>query len=151
MTRPWHQRQFGGRKPPELRTHPKTGEVFDSANELQRYLVLEVLQAAGRIRDLKRQVRFPLVLPDGTPIKIGNRSCVWTADFAYLAPEGDAWVRVIEEYKGFDDPTARLRRAVAEAIYKFSVKVTGEAKTVSAKRKPKPRAVPPKDSMPLFR
>jgi hypothetical protein len=151
VRRAWHQRQFGGRKPVEDRTHPKSGEVFDSAAELERYLVLEVMQAAGRIRDLHRQVRFPLVLKDGTEIKIGNRTCVFTADFAYQEQAGSEWVRVIEDYKGFDEREMRLRRAVAEAIYGFRVKITGPAARVKAKRKPKVRAAPARDPMPLFK
>ena len=38
-----------------------TGEVFDSQHEYQRWLELQVLQKAGKITGLMRQVKFELV------------------------------------------------------------------------------------------
>lgn len=53
------------------------GTVFDSVKEYRRYLVLKAMERDGLIRDLKRQVRVPLVVN-------GQLVCTWIADAAYF-------------------------------------------------------------------
>ena len=60
------------------------GEKFDSKKEANRYGELLLLQRAGKISDLKRQVRY-LLIPaqydeDGKNIE---RCCTYVADFVY--------------------------------------------------------------------
>jgi hypothetical protein len=101
------------------------GEWFDSKSEAVRYGELRMLQRAGEITGLKRQVRFPIVI-DGAPVKIrsdgfpNGRAVVYVADFVYF--EGQQ--RVIEDRKGMDTPISRLKRALIEAIYHVKVRVT---------------------------
>lgn len=80
--------------------------TFDSEKEAQRYAELRLLERAGRIRGLDRQVRFE-VLPqqkdaDGT---ILERSVVYKADFTYHEPDDsgsspNGWRYVVEDVKG---------------------------------------------------
>ena len=90
------------------------------------------MERNGLISDLRRQVRFPLVLPNSVPIVLRStratkgrgdievlHTCVYTADFVYQR----AGRTVVEEFKGFDDDASRLRRAVAEAIYGIRIEV----------------------------
>lgn len=94
------------------------GERFDSYAEYTRWQELKLLERAGHIRSLERQVRMPLMCGD-TPIKIrseryrNGRAVVYVADFAYF--EGNA--RVYEDKKGMDTPLSRLKRAIVEAMY----------------------------------
>ncbi len=109
------------------------GTVFDSLSELRRWEALRATERAGGIRNLRRQVKFDLVLPPGldrpVPVKIrsagypNGRNCVYTADFVY----DEDGVSVVEEWKGVDDPTSRLRRAVVEAGYGIRIRLTGPA------------------------
>lgn len=123
------------------RTDPATGIVFDSLSERRRWNELLLLERAGLIRNLRRQVVFPLVIKGVGPILIrsprykNGRSAVYTADFCYEESRegGLDWREVIEDYKGFQTDIARLRIAVVEAIYGIEIRITGPAKR--AKRK----------------
>lgn len=79
-----------------------TGEVFDSQHEYQRWLELQVLEKAGKISGLMRQVKFELIPPQmevyerisektGRRLQDGHR-CVeqavnYIADFVYWKDE----------------------------------------------------------------
>ena len=69
------------------------GIVFDSKREAQRYAELQLLQRAGKIRDLSMQVEFELI-----PKQDGERACKYKADFVYhMADNGKM---VVEDVKG---------------------------------------------------
>lgn len=90
------------------------GMKFDSIKEAHRWGALKLLERAGIIRDLKRQVRIPLEGRDG-PVRFmpSNRAAVYVADFTYHdVPKG---VDVIEDAKGFETPEFKLKRAVLAA------------------------------------
>lgn len=98
--------------------------VFDSKGEYGRYLNLRQLERLGQIRELKRQVKIPLVV-NGRDLTITDRigrakRLSYIADFTYY--EGDVYV--VEDFKGFDTPVSRLKRALVEAIYALTVRVT---------------------------
>lgn len=101
------------------------GETFDSQAECRRWCELKLLERAGQISRLERQVKLALHF-NGTPVKIrskgfpNGRACKYTADFAYFENN----VRVFEDYKGKDTEASRLRRAVVEAIYNVEIRVT---------------------------
>ena len=125
MKRAWHQR--AKRLPREDRTSDDI--VFDSKAEMLRWQELQMLERAGVIVNLQRQLIMPLVIGrqqvrirSGRYYKNG-RACIYTADFSYI----ENGYRVIEESKGHDDPCSRLRRAVVEAIYGIEIRVTGAA------------------------
>jgi len=54
------------------------GVTFDSKREAARWQELELLQEAGEISDLRRQVAFPLL-----PAENGERGVKYIADFVY--------------------------------------------------------------------
>src|SRR5215467_1750241 len=97
--------------------------------------MLRVAEREGFIRNLKRQVPYPLVLPNGVAVKIrspgfpNGRACSYRADFTYeqWEPQSQSWTPITEENKGHDDPASRLRRAIVEAIYGIEIIVTGQA------------------------
>lgn len=75
------------------------GETFDSKLEAGRWQTLRLLERAGEISNLRRQVRFPLLVQG---VEIGH----YKADFVYLDRDG---TRIIEDAKGFQ--TKEFRRA----------------------------------------
>ena len=72
------------------RTTTADGITHDSKAEADRWDVLRMLERAGAIRDLRRQVVFPLMVG---AVQIGR----YVADFVYFWPNSE---RVIEDVKG---------------------------------------------------
>lgn len=66
------------KRPPKYRNHKVTiGEIrFDSKREARRYQVLVLLQRAGKITELRRQVRYHLDVN-------GVHICDYVLDFQY--------------------------------------------------------------------
>ena len=90
------------------------GIKFDSQKEAARWRALKLIEKAGLIVDLRRQVRIPLMGQNG-PItfKPSNRKAVYIADFVYFdVPKG---VEVIEDAKGFATKDYKLKRAILAA------------------------------------
>ncbi len=111
------------RAPKERRTS-REGYVFHSIAERKRWETLQGWQLAGEIRNLKRQVKYELILPDGTPILTPTgRTATYTDDFEYEMKRGDEWVYVIEDFKGHKKDGSQFRIAVFEAIYKRKVTI----------------------------
>ena len=87
------------------------GEVFDSKKEFNRWCELRLLERAGKIRDLQRQVKFELLPAQyrvSTTRTGQKRMCIeravsYVADFVYkeqLVQDGDFCVTVVEDTKG---------------------------------------------------
>lgn len=85
----------------------KSGLTFDSKKEHKRYNELLLLQQAGEIANLRRQVKFVLIPTQREPSKIGTRGgvkkgkllereCAYIADFVYIQ-NGKT---VVEDTKG---------------------------------------------------
>lgn len=116
--------------------------IFDSGAELKRYAALVNSQKRGEIRNLRRQVKYPLAI-EGRPIKIrsprykNGRQCVYTPDFVYEERVTDipiTWETVVEESKGYHTDASRLRIAIFEAQYQVTVRFTGAQKIIRRKR-----------------
>lgn len=73
---------------------------FDSRLEYQHYLDLQMLQRAGKITRLNRQVRIKLG-------KSPNCKVHYVADFAYYDFEKDSWI--IADTKGFETADFKLK------------------------------------------
>lgn len=89
------------------------GIRFDSKREAARWAELRLLQRAGEISDLQRQVVVPLIGRDA-PLKTRTgRAMKLTVDFAYRNKAG---VQVYEDSKGMRTRDFDVRVAVAEAM-----------------------------------
>ena len=146
--RPWSK--VAPRVPVDRRTDAK-GRVFDSQQEMLWYNELELLERAGRIRGLKRQVLYHLVmpLPEGPrPILIrspgfpNGRVASYTLDAQYEqlvleGPDRGKWRAVYAEWKGHLEPVSTLRRAVFESIYGVVVTLAGPAARKNARKRAK--------------
>lgn len=115
------------------------GIKFDSKGEANRYLELLAMEQAGAIRDLRVHTTTKLMCGD-RPILIrsarykAGRHAQYTDDFRYEERTPAGWVLVVEDFKGWDMPEARFRRAVFEAMTGLQVRISTAS---AARRSPK--------------
>ena len=88
--------------------------VFDSQREHQRWGVLKLLERAGRISDLKRQVSYELIPKQGT-----MRACSYVADFVYKDADGNT---VVEDCKGFRTDAYKIKKKLMLYVYGIRIK-----------------------------
>lgn len=84
------------------------GLRFDSRAEARRWADLELMQRAGRIRDLQRQVLYELIPSQPRPSGGTERPCEYVADFVYT--DCDTGRLVCEDVKGAATPEYRIKR-----------------------------------------
>jgi hypothetical protein len=91
----------------------QVGEItFDSRKEALRWMELQMLEKAGEISDLQRQVKVELIGQYAPIYTRTGRKMRLTADFSYV----EDGVRVLEETKGFRTRDYEVRVAVARAM-----------------------------------
>ncbi len=79
---------------------------FDSKRERARWHELRLLQRAGKIKDLQRQVSFPIKIN-------GKKVGVYRCDFHYQEIPGEFYT--IEDVKGMDTPLSKFKRKCVAA------------------------------------
>ena len=100
--------KYGARKVRD----PITGDVFDSQKEYNQWRVLRLLEQAGKISNLERQVKFELIpsqRKDSTevykagpqkglpkPGEVIEKPCTYIADFVYI----ENGQKIVEDTKG---------------------------------------------------
>ena len=93
------------------------GIVFDSKKEANRYKELLLLQKAGIITDLKRQVRYTLV-PSFNLNKKRYRETSYIADFVYKENGKD----IVEDTKGFRTDIYKIKKKLMAYIYQIEIR-----------------------------
>ena len=97
------------------------GVSFASKKEARRWSELLLLQRAGQIRDLERQVRFALDV-NGIPI------CHYVADFTYfiLNPASglEGWSFICEDSKGVETDVFKLKAKLMKAVHGIDVRLS---------------------------
>ena len=85
------------------------GMTFDSQKEFNRYGELMLLQRAGRIKDLQRQVPYVIIPPqkDGRG-RVIFRETKYIADFVYFDRDRNRWV--VEDVKGVKTEVYRIKK-----------------------------------------
>lgn len=85
------------------------GMTFDSKKEFSRYCELKILEKAGEIKDLRRQVKYVLVpsLKDERG-KLIEREVSYKADYVYFDCKANN--EVVEDVKGFRTKEYILKR-----------------------------------------
>lgn len=92
------------------------GETFDSKGELTRYMALRLMQKAGEIQNLRRQVKIALTALGGEIVGL------IIVDFQYETSEGRT---VFEDFKGMTTPLAKWKLKHLQAQYPLArVKVS---------------------------
>lgn len=114
------------------------GETFDSRKELRRYKELQLLEKAGEISGLQRQVKYLLIPEQREPDQTGprggikkgriiERAIFYTADFVYFAPvipgsQVGEWV--VEDVKGMKTKEYILKRKLMLFRHGIRIKET---------------------------
>lgn len=93
------------------------GEKFDSKREAARYLALQLLETAGSIRNLQRQVKYELRVN-------GILIATYKADFVYEEKLWDGWVQVVEDSKGYANDRWPMKKKLMKACHGITVKET---------------------------
>jgi hypothetical protein len=73
------------------------GQTFDSKKEFRRWRDLQLLERAGQIEDLRRQVKYVLIPAQRIGGKVVERECSYIADYVYTK-DGQT---IVEDCKGF--------------------------------------------------
>lgn len=96
------------------RTTTADGITHDSKTEADRWEELKLMQRAGEICGLKRQVSIGLIGRDG-PIMTdsGKQQRVYKADFVYV--DNALGVTLIEDRKGHETEVFNLKKAILAA------------------------------------
>lgn len=84
----------------------RDGVTFDSKREARRWSELSLLEKAGTIQNLQRQVKYELLPSQRIDGKVAERAAHYVADFVY---EQDG-LTVVEDTKGFKTPDYIIKR-----------------------------------------
>lgn len=84
----------------------RDGMTFDSAKEARRWSELSLLERAGAIQNLQRQVKYELIPSQRIAGKVVERACTYIADFVY-EENGQT---VVEDTKGYKTPEYIIKR-----------------------------------------
>lgn len=109
----------------------QNGESFDSRREYIRYCELKYLQHAGKISDLRRQVKYTLIPAQREPDTIGSRGgvkkgrtiereCAYIADFVYTE-NGET---VVEDVKGVRTTEYIIKRKLMLYVHGIRIRET---------------------------
>ena len=94
------------------------GIAFDSRKEARRYSDLSLLERAGMISDLQRQVKFELLPSQRIDGKVVERPVTYVADFVYK----ERGKTVVEDTKGFKTKDYIIKRKLMLYIHGIRVK-----------------------------
>lgn len=94
------------------------GEVFDSLKEMHRYQKLKLLERAGEISNLRRQVKYILIPSQRIDGKVVERECSYKADFVY-EENGQT---VVEDAKGYRTEVYRIKRKLMLLFHNIRIK-----------------------------
>lgn len=107
----------------------RDGATFDSVKEYRRFCELSLLERAGAITDLQRQVEFVLIPTQREPDSIGKRGGVikgkvieqavkYVADFVYT----ENGKKVVEDTKGFRTKDYIIKRKLMLWVHGIKIK-----------------------------
>lgn len=105
------------------------GVTYDSQKEYRRFRELSLLERAGKVTDLQRQVKFVLIPAQYEPDTIGarggvkrgkllERECSYVADFVYT----EDGKRIVEDTKGFKTKDYIIKRKLMLHVHGIRIK-----------------------------
>nr|DAI90232.1 MAG TPA: Endonuclease [Caudoviricetes sp.] len=107
------------------------GIVFDSKREAKRYEELKLLEQAGEIKDLRRQVKYILIPAQREPDTVGARGgihkgkllekeCAYYADFVYY--DNVSHKTIVEDTKGVKTTEYIIKRKLM--LYEHGIRIS---------------------------
>lgn len=94
------------------------GVTFDSKKEAKRYQELRILEKAGEITDLRRQVKFVLIPSQRLDGRVAERAVEYKADFVYTQ-DGQT---IVEDTKGFRTKDYIIKRKLMLWVHGIKIK-----------------------------
>ena len=94
------------------------GVTYDSMKEYRRFKELSLLERAGAIQNLQRQVEFELIPSQRINGKVAERPCKYVADFVYQQ-DGK---KVVEDTKGFRTKDYIIKRKLMLWVHGIQIK-----------------------------
>lgn len=98
----------------------RDGETFDSTKEYRRFCELRLLERAGRIADLRRQVKYELIPAQRIDGKVVERACNYVADFVYTEDGRE----VVEDTKGVRTADYIIKRKLMLWVHGIQIRET---------------------------
>lgn len=98
----------------------RDGITFDSQKEYRRFCELRLLERAGKVTDLQRQVKFELIPSQRIGGRVVERACTYIADFVYT----ENGKKVVEDTKGFKTPEYRIKKKIMLWVHGIQIKET---------------------------
>lgn len=92
------------------------GEWFDSHKEGLRYRELQLLEKAGEVSGIERQVTYELI-----PKQPGERALKYIADFRYKNKEGQL---IVEDVKGYKTEVYKIKRKLMMYVHGIKIRET---------------------------
>lgn len=102
-----------------IKTMTSDGIEHDSQAEAKRWIQLKLLERAGEIKDLQRQVKYVLIPSQKEGKKTVERECSYIADFVYTDKQGNT---VVEDTKGFKTKDYIIKRKLMLWVHKIKLK-----------------------------
>ena len=91
----------------------RDGMTFDSVKEYRRWCELILLEKAGQITNLQRQMPFELIPSQRIDGKVVERACNYMADFTYY--KDGQWI--VEDTKGFKTKDYIIKRKLMLKVF----------------------------------
>ena len=105
------------------------GIRFDSKREAKRYFELRLLEQAGEISNLQRQVKYELIPKQiervqqtdaqNPKTRVIERSCTYIADFVYVDKQGNT---IVEDTKGVRTKEYRIKKKLMLYVHGIKIK-----------------------------
>lgn len=97
------------------------GQKFDSQHEHQRYMILKLLERGGKIKDLRRQVKYGLIPAQRDASgKLLERECSYIADFVYY--DCSLKQEVVEDAKGMKTDAYKIKKKLMLYVHGIRIK-----------------------------
>lgn len=110
--------KYGARK-----VQAPNGQLFDSKKEYQRYFELKILERAGRITGLERQVKYVLIPTQRDKCgKVIEKECSYYADFVYF--DCALCEKVVEDVKGVRTDAYKIKKKLLLYVHGIRIKET---------------------------
>lgn len=97
------------------------GIRFHSISEANRWLALRTLAKNGVIKNLRRQVNYPLAIRT----EHGEFKRSYVADFVYV----ENGAEVVEDWKGFATGDYKIKRDLMQVLHGVTIRETGKGRS----------------------
>lgn len=91
---------------------------FDSKKESKRYTQLILMEKAGEVSNIQKQVKYELIPSQKQDGKVIERPCSYIADFVYQDKSGKT---IVEDSKGFRTADYIIKRKLMLFIHGIKI------------------------------